>query len=510
MDRDRKMIKLLDCTLRDGGYYTQWDFETSLIDQYSHLMAKLPIEYIEIGYRSIEKDDYFGEFYYSPLDTINRIRSKLDPSQKIALLLNAKDCIGIDISNLMSQCIELVDLVRIATDPEKIEDSLELAKALKSLGFDVAINIMYISKINEDHDIYKNIGDIESYVDYLYLVDSYGSVYPDDLEKIIKLFQKNCDVKLGFHGHNNLELAFVNSLRAVECEVEMIDSTILGMGRGAGNLKIELLLTHLKAKNALDVDLNVLGQLIELFSPLMDNYKWGTNLPYMVSGSYSLPQKDVMDAIEIDRYSIASIVNTMSSETLNKLQIFQYEDEVEKCVIIGGGSSIEQHINAIKTYLEDNQHIIIIHSTSKYINKFSAMKNRQLFCVSGDELTKLNNSRQYNFIDQFVFAPSPRKINVNIPQDDNMVELNKIDFIEYFHDSPLTISLQTALEVGTGNIELIGFDGYLELKSKKELYLMHENQKIISTFSSRKVKLNSLTKTSYKDLNQKSIYSKVD
>lgn len=505
-------IEILDCTFRDGGYYTLWDFDASLVEQYSHLISKLPIKYIEIGYRSIDKESYYGEFYYSPLDTIKKFKKNLKKSQKISLMLNAKDCndIDVDISKLFSPCLGLIDLVRIATHPEKIGHSLKIAKALKSLGFNVGLNIMYLSEIDEKHIIYKSIGDIDTYVDYLYLVDSYGSVYPDELEKSIKLFQKNCNLPLGFHGHNNLEFAFINSLKAIECGVEMIDSTILGMGRGAGNLKLELLLIHLKAKGVFDVDLNSLSQLIELFYPLMNKYKWGTNFPYMISGSYSLPQKDVMEALEIDRYSIASIVNTMSSTTSDILQIFQYESKVHKCVIIGGGTSIEKHLEAIITYLKGNKSVVIIHSTSKYINKFSALKNKQLFCVAGDELTKLNNSEQYNFIDQFIFEPSPRKINVNIPLNNIFFELKSIDFINRFYDSPLSISLQTALNMGVVDVELIGFDGYPKLKSKKELYLMQENQMIISTFSKREEKISTLTKTNYNDLIQKSIYTKVD
>lgn len=140
-------IQLLDCTLRDGGYYSLWDFEATLVDQYSQIMAKLPIEYIEIGYRSIEQAEYVGEFYYSPLDTIRKIRSKLKTSQKIALMLNAKECSADDISKLLSTFVDHVSLIRIATDPGKIEHSLEIAKTLKSFGFEVAINIMYISKI---------------------------------------------------------------------------------------------------------------------------------------------------------------------------------------------------------------------------------------------------------------------------------------------------------------------------------------------------------------------------
>jgi 4-hydroxy 2-oxovalerate aldolase len=501
-------IQLLDCTFRDGGYYTNWDFETILVNNYCKLISNLPIKYIEIGYRNFEKNSYFGQFYYSPIDRIKNIKSKLNESQKISLMLNAKDYTIVDISQIFSKCNDIVDLVRIATVPEQIEHSLKIAKTLKSLGFEVGVNIMHLSKIDENHDIYNKIGGIEAYVDYLYLVDSYGSVYPDELEKIIKLFREKCNAVLGFHGHNNMELAFINSLRAIDCGVKIIDSTVLGMGRGAGNLKLELLLIHLKSKKYLDVDLNILSQLVEQFNPLMNKYKWGLSFPYMVSGSYSLPQKDVMNAIEIDRYSIASIVSTMSSDTLNPLQIFRYEPVVERCIIIGGGSSIKIHIEAITTYLKINKNIVIIHSTSKYINKFSALKNKQLFCVSGDELIKLNN-RHYDFIDQFIFEPSPRKINTTIPYDNNIVELNNINFIEYFHDSPLVISLQTALDMGVANIELIGFDGYTELESKKELYLMHENQKIISTFLSKKEKLTSLTKTNYKGLSHKSIYSKL-
>ncbi len=504
------MIKLLDCTLRDGGYYTLWDFETELVDNYCKLIAKLPIDYIEIGYRSIEKNDYYGEFYYTPIETIKKIRSRLNKSQKISLMINAKDCKNVEISKLLSECLGLIEIVRIATDPEKIEYSLKIAKKLKSLGFEVAVNIMYISNIDEEHEIYQKIEDIDKYVDYLYLVDSYGSIYPEELEKTIKLFQKSSNVKLGFHGHNNLELAFINSIRAIECGVEVIDGTILGMGRGAGNLKLELLLTHLKAKKDLHIDLNSLSQLVEEFNSLMSKYKWGTNLPYMVSGSYSLPQKDIMDAFEIDRYSMASLVNTMDLDSMTQLQPFQPDTEVETCVIIGGGISIENHCEAISTYFKKNQNIVLIHSTSKYINKFSALKNMQLFCVAGDELMKLNDISKYSFINQFILEPSPRKINVKIPQNNNIVELKNINFIKSFQDSPLAISLQTALEVGAVNIELIGFDGYGELKSKKELFLMHENQKIISTFSSKKEQLCSLTKTNYKDLIQKSIYSKVD
>jgi len=503
-------IELLDCTFRDGGYYTQWDFDTKLVEQYSYLIAKLPIKYIEIGYGNFEKKKYFGEFYYSPLKTIKRIKSKLNKSQKIVLMLDAKDYKVENITTLFSKYINDVTMVRIATKPDKIKHSQNLAKALKVLGFKTAINIMYISEINEEHTLYEDIGNMDTYVDYLYLVDSYGAIYPDELEKMIRLFQKKCNICLGFHGHNNLELAFINSLKAMECGVSILDSTVLGMGRGAGNLKLELLLTSLKAKYKFNVDLNSLSQLVELFTPLFDIYKWGTNLPYMVSGSYALPQKEVMEAIEINRYSIASMVNAMCTVTNDTLKPFVYNKKVDKCLIIGGGYSIEKHFDAILAYVQKNRNIIIIHSTSKYLDKFSIVKNRQLLCVAGDELSKLDDTHSFPHIELLIFEPSPRKISINIPLQDNMVELKEIDFIKHFKDSPLAIALQTALEMSIIRIELAGFDGYSELKSRKDLYLMHENQEIISMFLLKRKTLTSVTKTNYKGLYQTSIYAKVD
>lgn len=502
-------MRILDCTIRDGGYYTLWDFETTMIDKYCRLVAKMPIEYIEIGYKSPVKSGYLGEYYYLPKNRLLNIRKILHKSQKISLMLNIKDCLDTDINKLLSGCIDLVDMIRLATNPDKVLDSLKIAKVIKAMGFKVGLNIMYISKLHDKHQLYQKLDNIDGYIDYIYLVDSYGSIYPQQLKTIINKFKKLSKIKLGFHGHDNLDLAFINSLTAIDCGVEMIDSTVLGMGRGAGNLKLELLLTHLKVKDNLDVNINILAQIVELFTPLLSQYKWGTNFPYMISGSYGLAQKDVMEAIEIDRYSLASIVNTMNTASKKKLDVFKCESNHEKSIIVGGGISIEKHLNVIISYLAQNKEIVVIHSTSKYIKKFSMLKNKQLFCIAGDEINKLDSITNYKFIEKYIFEPSPRKINVDILETYNFFELKSISFIESFTDSPLTLALQTALEINSNNIELIGFDGYGKVKSKKELYLMNENQNILDKFQNKNsVEIVFLTRTSYKNIIQSSIYSK--
>ena len=275
-------------------------------------------------------------------------------------MLNSKDCSDINLSQLLLNTKPYISLVRIATDPNKIEFSIKLAKEIKSLGYEVAINLMYISKVNSNHKIFDYLESIEEYIDTLNLVDSYGSIYPDKLATLINQVKTKTNITLGFHGHNNLELAFANTLIAIENGVEFIDSTILGMGRGAGNLKTELLLTYLKSNRNLDIDLNIVAKTTEIFQPLLDKYKWGTNLAYMVSGSYSLPQKDVMEALEINRYSLSGIINHIRKNNEISLPKFKSDDKKDSCLIVGGGDSVFNHIVAIKEYLSLNKNIVLI------------------------------------------------------------------------------------------------------------------------------------------------------
>ncbi len=497
------MIKLLDCTIRDGGYYTSWDFDDCLIKEYFQLLNKLPYEYLEIGYRSIEKEKYLGEYFYLPCKTIRKIRELT--TKKLSIMINSKDCIDIDLKELLNDIKDEISLIRIAIDPRRIDFGLELAKTIKSLGFEVTFNVMYISRVIEDSTFIKNLTYINQYVDYLYLVDSYGSIYPDELEILIKNIQAQTDISLGFHGHDNLELAYANTLTAIYNGVEIIDSTVLGMGRGAGNLKTELMLSYLKSRLNVDIDLNILGRLTELFKPLHEQYRWGTNLAYMVSGCYSLPQKDVMEALEINRYSLTGIINHIKNDKNLTLPKLKFNGNTDSCIIIGGGFSINHHIDAIREYLFQHNNVIVIHSTSKYINCFKDLKNIQFFAVAGDELLKID--KLFNYL-TYVLEPIPRKVNCNISNIKNFYELEKINFINKYFDSPLTISLQIALDLCVQNIYLVGYDGYKHQKNKKELYLMQENQEIINTFLINN-ELFSYTKSNYKNLKEQSIYAKI-
>lgn len=139
-----KGVKLLDCTLRDGGYYTQWDFDSRLVNEYSQTMNLLLVDYLEVGYRNNPSDKYLGKMGYSPVSVLKHIR-KLS-SKKIAVMLNEKSTSPADLSRLLTPIVGIVDMVRITIDPKNFERAVVLAKEVKEMGVEVGFNTMYMSK----------------------------------------------------------------------------------------------------------------------------------------------------------------------------------------------------------------------------------------------------------------------------------------------------------------------------------------------------------------------------
>ena len=136
-------MNILDCTLRDGGYYTNWDFDKNLVRTYCKSMESLPIDYVEIGYRSILLEGYLGQYFYCP-DFVMKELKEMMPSKKLVIILNEKDIRPSHIPELLKPCQDYIAMVRIAVDPANFGRAIELAKAIKSMKFEVAFNVMYM------------------------------------------------------------------------------------------------------------------------------------------------------------------------------------------------------------------------------------------------------------------------------------------------------------------------------------------------------------------------------
>ena len=512
-------IKILDCTLRDGGYYTNWDFDQELVKDYLIAMEKLPIEYIEIGYRSKPIDGYLGEFFYCPKYVFEEVR-RLAPSKKTVIILNEKDCLPEDVDYLFSGLNEYIDLVRIAVNPDRFDHAIELAKAIKKQNFAVAFNVMYMSKWVDDTVFLEKVHKVNGLVDFFYMVDSFGSVYPHQVKELIEVLKERIKVPLGFHGHNNLELAHINTLIAIENGCKIVDATITGMGRGAGNLKTELLLTSLASRNKLDVSFNELSAIVSDFEEMQKKYSWGTNLPYMVSGALSQPQKDVMSWISKRSYSINSIImalqNQNDSITDNlKLNPFDFSNTFFKnVVIIGGGYSAVEHIKAIKQFINAHSNdLCIIHASTKNASGYKDLDVPQYFCLVGNEgyrMQKIFNNDLGDRSYTCILPPFPRKMGTFIPEGvmNSSFELEKVGFTDKYKDSHFALALQTALGFKAEVVYLVGYDGYGDNLGAKEVELSAENQYLINKFEATTSKLLAITETKY-ILNKKSIYSQI-
>jgi 4-hydroxy 2-oxovalerate aldolase len=510
-------MKILDCTLRDGGYYTNWDFENRIVSNYIESFNHLPVEYIEIGYRSKAMQGYLGEYFYCPVHVVEEIFN--NTNKKLVVIINEKDVAAEDASELLHPIKPFVKMVRLAVDPENFERALVLGESVKKLGFELAFNVMYMSNWKSYPSLMDNLSKLEGLADYLYMVDSFGGVFPEDVRNIIKEIRLRTKIPLGFHGHNNLELALINSLVAVENGVEMIDATITGMGRGAGNLKMELLLSVLNAKGLVDFDYNYLSKLTDDFAKLQTHYGWGTNLPYMVSGANSLPQKQVMEWVGKRFYSFNSILRALSNQSKGlkdnrQLPQVDFGSSIKYtgAVIIGGGNSVVLHAKSLSAFLRSRPDIALIHSSSRNAMIFKGLPNDQYFCLVGNEGHRLEevfgDSGTIN--GKCILPPYPRKMGTYIPDSviNKSYELQNINFTDKLKDTHTALALQTAVEFGISKVFVVGYDGYYGASmGQKEQEFFQENEYLFDKVGQVGIDCISLTPTKYKNIIQDSLFA---
>jgi len=509
-------MKILDCTLRDGGYYTNWDFDKDLVKTYCKSMESLPIDYVEIGYRSIPIEGYLGEYFYCPEFVMKELKEWM-PSKKLVIILNEKDIRASHVPELLKPCLGYISMVRIAIDPVNFARAIELAKAIKVMGFEVGFNVMYMSKWKEDNSFLDLLDGLDDTIDYFYMVDSFGGVFQQDVIETINLVKSKTNVKLGFHGHNNLEMALANTITAMNEGCNIIDATITGMGRGAGNLKTELLLTYLTSQDKIKLDFNILEKVVSGFCLLQNKYGWGANLPYMVSGANSLPQKDVMAWVTTGRFSFNSIIRALQNlsngiEDNENLEVLNDSIHGNTVLLIGGGPSVSKHYEAICILLKNNTSTILVHASSKHASLFKKFPNKQYFCLVGNEGQRMEEVFDGNFnTDSLcVLPPYPRLMGTFVPKSliKRSFQLEKYDFTNLKIDSHTSIALQLISNMKSKKIMIIGYDGYkTELLDETSQELIIENNKLFKDFiKTKNIQVESLFDTVY-NLPINSIYS---
>jgi len=277
-------MKLLDCTLRDGGYYTNWEFDTQMVRDLVTNLDLSKVDIIELGYKSPVKGGKYRKcndrFIWEVLEY------KLPVNSELAFMIDAKDFIKdkeIDYSLIddviHDQLNSPFTICRLAIKYNEIQAAKTIGRYIQSKGYKLIVNLMGISTLT-DKEIseFVSIAELEPLA--LYFADSYGNLEPKQVEKIISIL-KNSEISVGIHTHDNLGLAFANCLVALDKGATFIDGTLLGMGRGVGNVKTEQLITYLSTYYNIDPVQKLIGKWMK---PLKQKYKWGFTHNYMVSG----------------------------------------------------------------------------------------------------------------------------------------------------------------------------------------------------------------------------------
>lgn len=477
----RAQFDILDCTLRDGGYYTDWDFPPDLLESYFAAIRALPVAAVEVGYRSPVKPGYFGAFFHLGRSTLEQCRSALRDDQKMALMLNYKDMTPERIAPLLSGCEGLVQIVRFACPPTEISACIALAERVKALGFEVAINVMYLGRYVATPEVLAPLAGAAEAVDHVALVDSYGGVTPEQVRAIVAAAAAMLPQRIGYHGHDNLSLAYANSLAALEAGASMLDATLLGMGRGAGNLKTELIALTRERTAPEGRPLAPLAQAVEAFEALQRQYGWGTNLAYMLSGLANLPQADVMDWLGTRRYQMDSIVEALRLQNDAPVDTAAYRPLSEApiaaahggapALVIGGGDSVPAHVAALIAHAR-GAGAVVIHSSLRHAALFEGSGLPQVFCLAGQELDRLPASRRA-LLDQpgcEIVTTAPPRFTRSVPESGSISQVphgltDGPDGAEARlgpvpDDPPLDLATAAARDLGANSLYLAGFDGY--------------------------------------------------
>lgn len=300
----RTDVKVLDATIRDGGLVNGFYFTDEFVNELYRTNVKAGVDYMEFGYKA-SKDMFdvnkFGKWKFCDEDDIRAIVGDNNSDLKISVMADVGRC---DYKkDIIDRKDSVIDMVRVATYINTMPAAIHMIEDAKEKGYEVTCNIMAISNAQEaDLDTALKML-AETNVDGVYLVDSYGSLYPEQIRALSDKYVDAMDAAgkyVGIHAHNNQQLAFANTIESMTRGVSLLDATMNSMGRGAGNCAMELLLGFLKNPkyNLFPVLKFVETQMMALKE---QGVVWGYDIPYFLTGRLNLHPSSAIDCMKAGR-----------------------------------------------------------------------------------------------------------------------------------------------------------------------------------------------------------------
>ncbi len=308
----RPEIKVIDCTVRDGGLMNKWQFDLEFVKEVYEATAAAGVDYMEIGYLSSENAfsrDEFGPWKFCAESDLKKVIGKEEKKIKFSVMA---DIGRIDYDDIPLRENSSIDMIRVACYVHQVDSAVALAHHCIDKGYETTINLMAVSTVGM-RDLNEALEDLsKSRVPIIYLVDSFGAFYSEDIDTLAAKYMERLPGKtIGIHTHNNQQLAFANTISSIINGINFLDASLYGIGRGAGNCPLELLLSFLKNPK---FDVRPLIEVIESqVLPWREKIDWGYFIPYMVTGVLNEHPRTAMAHMESDdKDNIVQYYNKMS------------------------------------------------------------------------------------------------------------------------------------------------------------------------------------------------------
>jgi 4-hydroxy 2-oxovalerate aldolase len=292
----RPELKILDCTVRDGGLVTEHHFPDDFVRSVYRTASEAGVDYVEMGYKADKKifsTDSYGKWKFCDEEDLRNIVGDEPRTIKISVMADAertdyhKDILPKDQS--------VIDCVRVACYIHQIPTALDMVKDAHEKGYETMVQLMAVSIVRED-ELRSALELIaKSEASAVYIVDSFGALYSEQVRELTRIYLSAVEgtgMDVGFHAHNNCQLGFANTIEAIIAGANRVDATINGLGRGAGNCPMELLLGFLHNPK---FNLRpVLQCCRDVFLPMREQYDWGYSIPYAITAQMNLHPREAI------------------------------------------------------------------------------------------------------------------------------------------------------------------------------------------------------------------------
>lgn len=478
-----KNIELLDCTLRDGGYVNDWNFGYSVITSTYKRLDAAGVEYIEVGFLDERREFDINRTITPNTEGFNHIFQGIKKGRAIPVAMIDFGTCGIE--NIQDCKDTFIDGIRVIFKKEKIDDALPFCRQIKEKGYKLFIQAISITSYSDKEmlDYLEKVNKIEPYA--FSIVDTYGLLDDRKLKSYFYLIDNNLSksIKIGYHAHNNFQLAFSNSMKFLSTETTrgiVVDSTVYGMGKSAGNTASELIALHMNDWYGTKYDIDQFLEILDTdLMPIYQKQFWGYKYNFYISAMQKCHPNYVQYLLDKKTLSVTSINEILSGIPEEKKLLYdsQYileayiryqshaiddKEEIEKLsdillnktiLLLGPGQSLEQERDTIKNFIIQSNPIVI--SVNFEPNIYEC---QFVFVSNAKRYSKLLDSDN-------MMSKAKLIITSNISTFDKKADYvvnfsNLIDANSMNSDNALLLALALFVRCKIKKVVLAGFDGF--------------------------------------------------